>query len=112
MDKQALYKQAAKKMLQLNDENKGHRKRAHALKLLYKQAELGYGEVPHTFSELEEKLASLMNQDLEVVEKALELTGGNIKLGELDRNSNDPKAPMNADEQFQATILNQETNYL
>jgi hypothetical protein len=77
-------KLAAEKLVQLNNENKDHQKRAHALRLIYKQAEMGYGDVPRSYSELQEKIASLVNQDLNVLEKALELTGGNIKLGELD----------------------------
>ena len=103
MDSQ-LRKQAAQKMLQLHTENKEHEKRAYALRLIYKQAELGFGDVPRTYSELEEKLASLIKQDLNVVEKALELTGGNLKLGELDRS--DPRE-MNATDTFQASILNE-----
>ena len=99
-------KLAAQKMLQLDSKLKEHEKRAYALKLIYKQAEMGYGEVPRSYSELQQKIASLLNQDLKVVEKALELTGGNMKLGELDRTS-DPSAPKNADETFQASILNQ-----
>lgn len=83
MDK-GILKLAAEKMIQLNNENKGHQKRAHALRLIYKQAELGYGEIPRSYNELQEKVAALVNQDLDVLEKALELTGGNIKLGELD----------------------------
>lgn len=100
-----LLKKAADKMLQLNDELKGHEKRAHALRLIYKQAELGYGEVPRSYSELSEKIASLINQDLQVLEKALELTGGNVKLGELSGTTE----PMqyNASEQFQAAILDE-----
>lgn len=103
-DNKGLMKQAAQKMLQLHEENKGHRKRAHALRLLYKQAELGHGDIPKTHGELEEKVAALCQENLDVVEKALELTGGNIKLGELD-NSKDSQAPVNADEAFQAIIL-------
>lgn len=76
---------AAQHMLQLDIELEGHKKQAHALKLIYRQSELGFGEIPSSYSELQEKVASLINQgDLEVLEKALELTGGNIKLGELE----------------------------
>jgi len=103
MNKEALLKQAAEKMLQLHQENKEHIKRAHALKLIYKQAELGCGDVPQDYRELQEKIATLLNQDLDVVEKALELTGGNLNLGELD--STTDLAPRNADESFQAAIL-------
>lgn len=98
-----MLKQAAQKMRQMDTELKTHQKRAHALRLLYKQAELGYGEIPRSYGELQEKVASLINQDLNVLEKALELTGGNIKLGELG-NSLEPST-YNASEQFQAAIL-------
>lgn len=101
-DKKQLYKIAAQKLIQLDKSNKDHEKRAQALKLLYKQAELGYGELPRSYGELQEKIASLCKQDLNVVEKALELTGGNIKLGEL---SGDDSVSMDATKMFQASIL-------
>lgn len=108
MDKLAearvLLKQASEKMLILNDQNKKHEKRAHALRLLYRQAELGYGQVPQDYSELEEKIASLLNQDLMVLEKALELSGGRMMLGELE-GSTGPN-PHNASEVFLDSILN------
>ncbi len=97
-----LLKTAAQKMRQMDNQLKTHEKRAHALRLIYKQAELGYGDVPRSYSELQEKVASLVNQDLFVLEKALELTGGNIKLGELA--NSEPQA-YNATEMFQAAIL-------
>ncbi|NDC22585.1 MAG: hypothetical protein EBZ49_00420 [Proteobacteria bacterium] len=102
MDNQ-LRKLAAEKMLQLHKTNKEHEKRAHALRLIYKQAELGFGEVPRSYRELQEKVASLLNQDLNVVEKALELTGGNMKLGELAQQ--DFSVSADATEQFQAAII-------
>jgi hypothetical protein len=102
-----LREKVASTMLHLHQENKEHQKRAHALKLLYKQSELGCTELPRTYGELEEKLASLVNQDLVVLEKALELSGGNIKLGELG-NVVDPMS-QNADEQFQAAIIGNES---
>lgn len=102
-----LKKIAAQKLLQLHTSNKEHEKRAHALRLIYKQAEMGYGDIPRSFDELQEKVASLVNQDLKVLEKALELTGGNIKLGELA--SGDSKLGNgSATEVFQASILGDE----
>lgn len=81
----SINKIAAEHMLQLDKELEGHKKQAHALKLIYRQCELGFGEIPATYDELQTKVASLINQgDLEVLEKALELTGGSIKLGELE----------------------------
>ena len=99
-------KLAAEKLLQLNSANKEHEKRAHALRLIYKQAELGYGEVPRSYSELQEKVASLLKQDLTIVEKALEITGGNLKLGELGSADNSLGGG-SAEEDFQARILNE-----
>lgn len=103
MDTKDMLKQAAQKMRQLDGANKMHEKRAHALRLLYKQAEMGCGEIPRSYGELQEKLAALVNQDLNVLEKALELTGGNIKLGELAQTT-EPSA-YNPSEMFQAAIL-------
>jgi hypothetical protein len=96
----------ASKMLLLHEENKGHRKRAHALQVLFKQAELGVERLPNSYSELEVKLASLQNQDLVVLEKALELAAGNIKVGELATQSD--LSGGNASEQFQAALLGEE----
>lgn len=97
MDK-SIRKIAAEKMLQLDKELEWHKKQAHALELIYKQCELGFGEIPSSYNELQEKVASLINQgDLNVLEKALELTGGNIKLGELDIRE---KREMNSTERF------------
>lgn len=101
-----LREKVASVMLHLHDRNKEHEKRAHALKVLFKQAELGYVRMPQSYGELEEKLASLVNQDLVVLEKALELAGGNEKLGELG--SVDPKSARSLAEQFQAAILGDE----
>lgn len=100
---QELRDKVASTMLGLHAQNKEHTKRAQALRLLYKQAELGIEQIPQTFDELETKLASLITQDLAVVEKALELTAGQFKLGELDDNRD--LNTFNASEQFQAQIL-------
>lgn len=102
-DDRQLREKVASKMLQLHEENKGHKKRAHAVRLLYKQAELGLIEVPHSYGEFEEKVAGLINQDLDVFEKALELTGGQVKLGELAPNTEPTQR--NADEKFRAAIV-------
>lgn len=97
-----LYKQAAQKMLQLFDENKKHEKQAHALQLIYKQVEMGFGELPRSYNELQEKVASLCTQDLNVVEKALELSGGNLDFGRLA--VSDP-TEFNSTQQFMADIM-------
>lgn len=106
MEDQNLREKVASVMLSLQERNKEHEKRAHALKLLYKKAELGFELLPQTHSELEVKLASLVNEDLVVLEKALELAGGTMKLGELGRE--DTKANLNSAEKFQASILGDE----
>lgn len=106
MKDQQLREKVASVMLSLHERNKEHEKRAHALKILYKQAELGHVPLPHTHSELETKLASLVNEDLVVLEKALELAGGNLKLGELGLS--DSGSMMSSAEKFQATILGSE----
>lgn len=106
MDDQKLRTKVASVMLHLHKENKGHEKRAHALRLLYKQAELGITSLPSSYSELEEKLAALANEDLVVLEKALELSGGTLKIGELSRK--DTSIATNPEEKFQATILGNE----
>lgn len=96
-----LREKIASTMLQLNSKNKEHEKRAQATKLLYKQAEMGLLVLPSTYDEFEQKLASLIRQDLAVLEKAMELTAiDGIKLGELagsDTNTVDAAATFQAD---------------
>jgi len=106
MQNKQLRVKVASVMLHLHERNKEHEKRAYALRLLFKQAELGLTQLPQTHSDLETKLASLVTEDLVVLEKALELAGGNIKIGELGRQ--DPKSDMGAAEKFQAVILGDE----
>lgn len=102
-----LREKVASTMLRLNHENKEHTKRAQALRFIYKKAEVGLEQVPQTFEELEQKIASLMTQDLVVLEKALELAGGQLKLGELD-STRDSTSAFSATEKFQAAILGDE----
>jgi hypothetical protein len=97
-----LRKLAAQKMLQLYDENRKHIKQAQAMRLVYKQAELGLCNMPSSYSELQEKVASLCTQDLGVLEKALELNVGNYSLGTIQ--NNDP-TNLNPSQQFLATML-------
>lgn len=103
-DDKDLREKVASTMLRLDGENKEHTKRAQALRVLFKQAELGLAQVPQTYSELQVKLAELCTQDLVVFEKALELTGGSMKLGELHTTS-DSSEPLSASEKFQAAVL-------
>lgn len=105
MQDQEMREKVASTMLRLHEENRGHTKRAHATRLLFKKAELGLEQIPQNYRELEEKIASLETQDLVVLEKALELTGGQFKLGELD--SGRPSSA-NATEKFQAAIIGEE----
>jgi hypothetical protein len=100
---QHIREKVASVMLHLHQENRGHEKRADALRLLYKQVELGYGQLPQSFGELNEKLASLVKEDLGVLEKALELAGGNLKFGELG--SKDNSIAGTPAEKFQADLL-------
>jgi hypothetical protein len=102
-EQRELIKKAAHKMRQLHEQNKSHEKRAHALRLIYKQAELGHEELPQTHKDMEEKIASLLNQDLKVIEKALDMFGSNVKLGELG--NTDFSIARNAEETFQASVL-------
>lgn len=105
MQDHGMREKVASTMLRLHEENRGHTKRAHATRLFFKKAELGLERIPHTYRELEEKIASLETQDLVVLEKALELTGGHFKLGELDTSRT---TGVNATEKFQAAILGDE----
>lgn len=103
-----LREKAASLMLSLADENRGHRKRAHATRLFYRQVELGQEELPRSYSAFQQKVASLMkNEDLKVLEKALEIVGRNDNIGEIS-NAFQPGS-LNASESFQAAILNLET---
>ena len=105
MQDQGMREKVASTMLRLHEENRGHTKRAHATRLLFKKAELGLEQIPYTYHELEAKIASLENQDLVVLEKALELTGGHFKLGELDASRT---TDTNATEKFQAAVIGDE----
>jgi len=89
-------------MLQLHSENKRHTKQAQALKLVFRQAELGLGELPRSYGELQEKVASLCNQDLSILEKAVELSMGNTSFGSVHNND---LQDMNSSQQFLATML-------
>lgn len=104
IDDLELREKVASAMLRLHDECEGHKKRAHAVELIYKQADMGIEELPQTYGELEEKIASLITQDLVVLEKALELNGAHIKLGELEPDEFDPYS-RNAEEEFQAAMF-------
>ena len=104
IDRNEVLQKAASTMVNLYEENKGHKKRAQAIRILYKKAEVGQEEFPRSFSELEEKVASLLHEDLIVLERALELIGGNEKLGEIGSQA-DPKGFRTSSEKFQADIL-------
>lgn len=96
----ALREKVASTMLQLKSNNEEHEKRAQAVKFLYKKAEMGLEALPPTYEDFQRKIASLARQDLAVLEKALELTAGDVKLGELtgnDPNADDAAATFQAD---------------
>lgn len=97
-----LREKVASTMLRLHANNKEHEKRAQAVKFLYKKAELGLEALPPTYETFEQKVASLTRQDLAVLEKALELTAGDVKLGEL---SGSDLVQRDAAATFQADVL-------
>ena len=97
----ALREKVASTMLQLSKRNKEHEKRAQATRVLFRQAELGLSAVPMSYDEYEEKIASIVNQgDLDVLEKAMELTAGSARFGDLnvtEKTANDAAATFQAD---------------
>lgn len=99
-----LREKVASVMLQLHKKNREHEKRAHAERIFWKQVERGIEQPPESYSELQHKLASLVTEDLNVLEKAVELAGGQMKLGELDQ-SGDAKQAVNPSEKFLADLL-------
>lgn len=101
---QHLREKVASVMLQLHQKNREHEKRAHAERVFWKQVERGIEQPPESYSELQLKLASLVKEDLKVLEKAVELAGGQLKLGELDQ-SRDAQQAVNPSEKFLADLL-------
>jgi hypothetical protein len=101
---QKLREKVASVMLHLHQKNREHEKRAHAERIFWKQVERGMEQPPESYGELQTKLASLVNEDLNVLEKAVELAGGQMKLGELD-SSRDLKSSLSPSEKFQAELL-------
>jgi hypothetical protein len=80
----------AKEMFRLRDElsklaraSDEHSRKERATQLLFKQASLGLCEMPSSYGELQEKIASLCTEDLDVIEKALEFHAGDTGLGKL-----------------------------
>lgn len=102
---QQLREKVASVMLQLHEKNREHEKRAHAERVYFKQVECGLEQPPESYSELQQKLASLVKEDLDVLEKAVELAGGHMKIGELDDSSRDSDQAENPSEKFQAALL-------
>lgn len=103
MRKEELLKTAAEKMVQLSKSNKDHERREQALRLIYKRAELGYADVPRTYGELQEKVASLMTQDLNAIEKAMEfnLESGS-PFGEVEKQAQKGLRP---EEEFMIAVV-------
>lgn len=94
MVKQAgvLLKQEHEHRLRLEDEIKGLEKTANdlglekrAMKLAFREVELGFSDPYLRYEDLMEKVATLMKEDLDVLEKALErgYGSGSRKAGEL-----------------------------
>ena len=103
MDRQ-LREKVASTMLRLHRQNKEHEKQAQAVKLIYKRAELGLEAVPQSYDAMQQKIASLIGQDMTVLEKALELTAGSSGLGVL-ANSEPTLSSNNAETTFQSAVL-------
>ena len=101
---QQLREKVASVMLQLHQKNREHEKRAHAERIFWKQVERGMEQPPESYGELQMKLASLVSEDLDVLEKAVELAGGQMKLGQLD-SSRDLTGSLSPSEKFQADLL-------
>lgn len=105
MEEKDLLTKAASIMHSLHEDNKMHEKKAAAMQLLYKQAELGLADLPRSYNELQEKLGQLIKEDLSVYEKALDLAHGHMKIGEL-QDSFEEKSTKSPEAKFQATFLN------
>lgn len=99
-----LREKVASVMLDLHKKNREHEKRAHAERIFWKQVERGIEQPPESYSELQSKLASLVTEDLKVLERAVELAGGQMKLGELADVSRESQG-LSASEKFQADLL-------
>ena len=80
-----LFKVAANKLLSLHAEKKEHEKFAKAIEVMYREIDHGIEALPQTYSEFTEKVAKLMNEDLDVVEKAIERNVKHASIGELDK---------------------------
>lgn len=105
----------AKELIRLKGEtsklaqaNTNHEKRAKAEKLVYKQASMGLVEYPKSYEDLQEKVASLENQDLDVLEKALELNLGDVSMGKV-ASDNSYTLPTTPEEQFAANLMDDES---
>lgn len=87
--------------------NANYEKRAKAQELIFKQASMGLIAAPRSYQELQEKVASLENQDLAVLEKALELQIGDVSMGKIasDGSSTVPTTP---ESQFAADLMEED----
>lgn len=87
--------------------NANHEKRAKAEELVYKQASMGLMAYPKSYQELQEKVASLENQDLDVLEKALQLQVGDVSMGKVASETG-TIMPTTPESQFAADLLEDE----
>ena len=92
----------ASTMLRLHESNKEHEKRAQAIRILFKKSESGVEAMPQSYSEFETKLASIMGQDMAILERAMELTSGNTDMGSLEE---DTQVKQSAEVTFQSECL-------
>ena len=98
-----LSKTAAAMLSSLNEERNQLKKEAKATELLYKQAELGQIKMPSTFAEYQEKVATLLGKDLNIMEEAIKIASSSEnEIGGLD---NSQLTNMNAEIAFQQAIL-------
>ena len=102
-------KKTASMLSHLHSRNKQLEKKAHATKLLYKQAELGQIIFPKTHEEFEVKVAELMHKDLNVVEEAIKMAAASEELNNTfggSLTSQATGAPSgNAQQAFQRSII-------
>ena len=74
--------------LQLEKEASDLKLEKRAMKIAFREVELGHTEPYRSFDELQQKIAALLNEDLDIVEKALERGYGNVgKYGILEDNA-------------------------
>lgn len=67
----------------LASDNQEYFQKERATQLLFKQAQMGLIDMPASYEELQEKVASLAKEDLDIVEKAMSLQIGDTGIGKI-----------------------------